>query len=105
MHVDILNYCRYNDRSKIFIFTQPFNNTLLLEWIQNTTIEERVALLEIQVVVIQDEVSDLDEDVDFLFDETVIQDERIYNLEQTSIEVNEEVEGYNLQMDKNFHQN
>ena len=74
------------------IFTQPFN-TSDLELLQNTTIEERVALLEIQVVVIQEEVSDLETDVDFLFDETVIQDERIYNLEQMSIEIDEEVEG------------
>ena len=42
---------------------------------QNTTIEERVALLEIRV-------TDLDEDIDFLFDETVIQDERLLGLEQ-----------------------
>ena len=42
---------------------------------RNVTIEERVALLEIQVV-------DLDEDVDFLFDEQVIQDERLLGLEQ-----------------------
>ena len=101
------------------VFTQPLNNTPLLEWIQNTTIEERVALLEIKVVVIQDDISgieedvtDLDEDVtllegdvNFLFDETVIQDERIYNLEQTSIEIDEEVEGYNLLMHKNIDEN
>ena len=36
----------------------------------------------------------LEGDVDFLFDETVIQDERIYDLEQTSIEIDEEVEGH-----------
>ena len=42
---------------------------------QNVTIEERVSLLEIQVV-------DLDEDVDFLFDEQIIQDERLLNLKQ-----------------------
>ena len=48
--------------------------------LQNTTIEERVALLEIQVV-------DLDEDVDFLFDEQVIQDERLLNVEETSDQV------------------
>ena len=48
--------------------------------LQNATIEERVALLEIQVV-------DLDEDVDFLFDEQVIQDERLLGLEQTDNQV------------------
>ena len=41
-------------------------------------------LLEIQVVVIQDEIMDLDEDVDFLFDGQIIQDERLLNLEETS---------------------
>ena len=67
---------------------------------QNATIEERVALLEIQVVEIQEDVSGLDEDVtllegdvNFLFDETVIQDERIFTLEQTSIETTADVEG------------
>ena len=48
--------------------------------IQNTTIEERVALLEIQV-------ADLDQDVNFLFDEQVIQDESIFSLEQTSLDI------------------
>ena len=56
------------------------------ELFQNTTIEERVALLEIQV-------ADLDEDVNFLFDETVIQDERLFSLEEESDVLNEEVEG------------
>ena len=67
----------------------------------NNTIEERVALLEIQVVVIQDDLTQIDEDitglgvdlteleenVDFLFDEQIIQDERLLNLEETSVEV------------------
>ena len=75
---------------------------------QNATIEERVTLLEIQVVVIQDDVTTLDEDVtafeaylteldesvDFLFDDQVIQDERIFTLEQTSIEITADVEGH-----------
>ena len=89
------------------ISTQSFN-TSLLELLQNTTIEERVALLEIQVVVIQDEVSDLETNVDFLFEETIIQDERILTLEQTSVELDEEVEGfYHLMTNKNliFEQN
>ena len=48
-----------------------------------------MTLLEIQVVVIQDDITELDEDVtgldqdvNFLFDEQVIQDERLLNLEQ-----------------------
>ena len=69
---------------------------LIVEPFQNTTIEERVTLLEIQVIVIQDDLTGLDEDVNgvevdltelegdvnFLFDEQVIQDERLFNLEQ-----------------------
>ena len=47
---------------------------------QNSTLEERVELLEGQVVVIQDEVSDIETDVDFLFDEQIIQDERLFDL-------------------------
>ena len=72
--------------------------TVLIPNIQNTTIEERVALLEIQVTDIEGQVTDLDQDVNFLFDEQVIQDERIFSLEQRFIEVDEEVEG-NDQLD------
>ena len=61
--------------------------SLLTSSKQNTTIEERVTILENQVVVIQDDVTDLDQDVNFLFDEQVIQDERLFSLEQTSVEV------------------
>ena len=76
--------------------TDPIVWTLLYndgfsERSQNATIEERVSLLEIQVVEIQEDVTDLDEDVagldqdvNFLFDEQVIQDARIFTLEQTS---------------------
>ena len=71
-----------------------------VELMVNNTIEERVTLLEIQVTDIREDlttteenVEDLEEDVDFLFDETVIQDERIFTLEQASIEIDEEVEG------------
>ena len=58
---------------------------------QNTTIEERVALLELQVAGLEENVVDLDEDVDFLFDEQVIQDERLLNLEVTSAETKEDI--------------
>ena len=80
---------------------------LFADVMQNTTIEERVALLEIlvleiqeDIVVIEEDVTEVDErveqlegDVNFLFDEQVIQDERIFTLEQTSIETSEEIEG------------
>ena len=73
------------------------NKWLISERVQNSTLEERVELLEIQEVVIQDEVSDLETDVDFLFDEQIIQDERLFSLEQQLISVNEDIES-NLQI-------
>ena len=67
---------------------------IFLDLVQNTTIEERVALLEIQVVVMQDDVNDLEVnlvelqgDVNFLFEETIIQDERLFSLEEMSDEI------------------
>ena len=66
--------------------------------IQNATIEERVSLLEIQVVEIQEDLTEVDEDVtllegdvNFLFEETVIQDERLLTLEQTTDAINVEL--------------
>ena len=51
------------------------------------------------MVEIQEDVTNVDErvvllkgDVNFLFDETVIQDERIYNLEQDSDVFDDEIE-------------
>ena len=71
--------------------------------VQNNTIEERVSLLEIQVsdlredvTVVQDNVVELDEDIDFLFDEQVIQDERLFSLEQTSLQVAVELAEINV---------
>ena len=68
--------------------------------IQNDTLEERVSLLEVQVAdmreditTIQSDVADLDQDVNFLFDEQVIQDTRLLQLETNSNQLNEEVEG------------
>ena len=65
----------------------------------NNTIEERVTLLEIQVTdiredltTIEENVTDLDEDVNFLFDETVLQDERLFSLEQDNDIINQELE-------------
>ena len=73
---------------------------LIVESSLNNTIEERVSLLEIQVAdlredvtVVQGVVVELDENVDFLFDEQVIQDERLLNLEEISFEVVLELEG------------
>ena len=46
-----------------------------------------MSLLEIQVVEIEEDVTDLDQDVNFLFDEQVIQDARLLELERTSNDV------------------
>ena len=54
---------------------------LFVALIQNITVEERVSLLEIQVTDLEQNVSDLDQDVNFLFDETVLQDARLFSLE------------------------
>ena len=58
-----------------------------------------MALLEIQVMVIQDDVTELDEDVtllegdvNFLFEEQVIQDERLLNLEEDSDIYDDEID-------------
>ena len=39
------------------------------------------------------DLTELDENVDFLFDEQIIQDERLLNLEEETGVINEEVEG------------
>ena len=52
--------------------------------LQNMTIEERVSLLELQV-------ANIDEDVDFLFQEQIIQDERLLNLETETEEIDEQL--------------
>ena len=59
------------------------------------TIEERVAVLEFQMVEIEDDVTDIEGDIsvllendNFLFDEQVIQDERLFTLEQTTNDIN-----------------
>ena len=78
---------------------------LSIGFIQNMTIEERVTILESQVVEIQEDVTGLNEDVidlridhtelegdvNFLFDEQVIQDERLLNLETETNEIAEQL--------------
>ena len=49
-------------------------------------------ILEGQVVIIQNEVSDIETDVDFLFDEQVIQDERLLNLEEETNMIDTELD-------------
>ena len=67
---------------------QDLKNALSM---QNTTIEERVSLLEIQVTEIEEDLTDLDQDVNFLFDEQVIQDERLFQLETESGEIQDDI--------------
>ena len=59
-----------------------------------------MTLLELQVLDIQEDVGNLDQNVDFLFEEQIIQDERILSLEETSdqvivelAQINENLEG------------
>ena len=46
---------------------------------------------------------DLDEDVDFLFDETVIQDQRLLNLEEASVQVTVELAEINVNIQGKSH--
>ena len=69
---------------------------------QNSSLEERVDLLEIQVVEIEEDVADLDQDVNFLFDEQVIQDERIFQLETTTDQVTIELARINDDIESMF---
>ena len=64
--------------------------------------EERVELLEIQLVVIHDEVSDLETDVDFLFDEQIIQDERLFSLEQGTDAINAQLVSIDDEIESNY---
>ena len=72
---------------------------LIADSVQNNTIEERVALLEIQVVEIEEDVTGLVENVNFLFDEQIIQDERLFSLEQISIDVDDELDLINEELE------
>ena len=51
-----------------------------------------MTILENQVVEIEEDVTGLDQDVNILFDEQVIQDERLLNLEETSDGIISELE-------------
>ena len=46
-----------------------------------------MTILENQVVEIEDDLAKLDEDIGFLFDGQIIQDQRLFSLEQTSDEI------------------
>ena len=61
-----------------------------------------MAILEGQVMVIEDEVTGLDQDINFLFDEQVIQDERLFSLEQTSLGILEELTVVDDELESGF---
>ena len=76
---------------------------------RNSSLEERVTLLELQVIDITEDlgttdenVSDLDQDINFLFDEQIIQDERIFQLETTSDQVTIELARINEDVESMF---
>ena len=49
-------------------------------------------ILEIQVADTQEDLAELEGDVNFLFDEQIIQDERLVTLEQTTDAINAELD-------------
>lgn len=69
-----------------------FTNSTGAAAMQNLTIDERVSILEIQVVEIFSDVEKVEEATGFLFDEQVIQDQRLFALEQDADELDDEVE-------------
>ena len=77
--------------------------------VQNVTIEERVSLLEIKVVEIEEDVTGLDQDTNFLFAEQAIQDERLLDLEQetdaidTELDmIDDEFDAINIELESKF---
>ena len=67
--------------------------SVILDFVQNMTIEERVTILEIQVADTQEDLTELEGDVNFLFEQTIIQDERLLNLEQMTIGILGDLDG------------
>ena len=82
----------------------------LAKLFQNSTIEERVALLEVQMSDVREDlattdenVADLDQDVNFLFDEQIIQDERLFSLEQMANDVDDNLDLVNEELESKLH--
>ena len=68
-----------------------------------------MSLLEIQVTDLEENMADLDQDVNFLFDEQVIQDERLFSLEQTTdsiyaelLNIDDELNTINSEIESKF---
>ena len=60
--------------------------------IQVDEITEDIADIEGDIIITRVDLTELEGDVDFLFDETVIQDERLFTLEQTTDLINTELD-------------
>ena len=74
--------------------------------IQNNTLEERVALLEIQVdemeddiIIIRVDLTELEGDVNFLFDDQEMQDERLFSLEQETDAIDRQLDGISAEIE------
>ena len=85
------------------------NYHFISDLIQNATIEERVTILESQVIQIEEDITGLniglaevDQNVDLLFDEQVIQDERLFTLEQTSLGILAELDSVEDELEGEF---
>ena len=118
MKVSGFNYNENNNivflsgtRINYFMFCLKLINLLIsfAGLTQNAKIEERVALLEIQVVEIEEDVTTLGvgltglgENVDFLFDEQVIQDERLFTLEQATVDITAELVAVDNDIESKF---
>ena len=56
-------------------------------------IEEDLTVLNQDVIGLHVDHTELEGDVNFLFDETVIQDQRLFSLDQDNDVINQELEG------------
>ena len=61
-----------------------------------------MTILEIQVADTQEDLTELEGDVNFLFDEQVIQDERLLNLEQTTVAIDAELDLIDDELESEF---
>ena len=95
--VGVLAELRTSEKTWILPKQHQFLYLSFVDLLLNATIEERVSLLEVQVVEIQEDVTglgveltELDENVDFLCDEQIIHDEKLLYLEQETEEIDEQ---------------
>ena len=61
-----------------------------------------MTILEIQVADTQEDLTELEGDVNFLFDEQIIQDERLFTLEQTTDAIDAELDLIDDELDSEF---